>query len=67
MVRRFTVQAFCICEVLALSVKDLLKMKLEFPKIFASLFKNVRSRLHKELALKIEIIKKHEETKVEKA
>ena len=66
MVRRFTVQAFENCEVLAMTVKDLLKMKLEFPKIFAELFKNVRKRLHKELALKIEVIKAHEQSKMAK-
>ena len=53
MIRRFTVLAFGNCEVLALPIKDLLKMKLEFPKIFSILFKNVRQLLHKELALKL--------------
>lgn len=33
-IRRFTILAFSNCEVLALAVKDLVKMKLEFPNTF---------------------------------
>ena len=42
LIRRFTVQSFGVCELLALSIKDLLKMKFEFPKLFDELFSDVR-------------------------
>lgn len=42
MIRRFTMQAMAYCELLSLSVRDLLKMKLEFPKYFDELFKDVK-------------------------
>lgn len=42
MIRRFTVLAFTNCELLALSVKDIFKMKLEFPLAFAEIFDDVR-------------------------
>ena len=41
-------------------------MKLEFPKIFVLLFKDVRKTLNKELSLKIELIKQHETDKISK-
>ncbi len=44
--RHFTVQAFGICELLAMSIKDLLKIKLEFPKVFSDLFHNCRQQLN---------------------
>ena len=52
--------AFETCDLLALLVRDLIKMKLEFPKIFDELFNEIPNRLKKELMLKIEIIKKEE-------
>jgi hypothetical protein len=38
LIRRFTVLAMSTCDFLTLSIKDLMKMKLEFPKIFMSIF-----------------------------
>lgn len=64
MIRRFTVLATVNCDLLTLSIRDLLKMKLEFPKIFLQLFKGVRKQLNTELDLKIEVIKLHEESKL---
>ena len=34
LIRRFTVQSFYLCDVLALSIADLLNMRLEFEKVF---------------------------------
>lgn len=58
--RRFTVLAFGNCEILALAVKDLVKMKLEFPQTFIQLFEDVETQLKEYLMLKLEIIKKFE-------
>jgi Ion channel len=66
LIRRFTVLANVNCDLLTLSIRDLLKMKLEFPKIFADLFKGIRKTLNTELGKKIAIIKEHEETKISK-
>lgn len=52
-------------ELLTISFKDLIKMKLEFPKVFADLFLNVRKRMNKELSLKLEMIRECEAAKVE--
>jgi hypothetical protein len=60
MTRRFTVQAFANCDLLALSVKDILKMKLEFPNAFSDIFNDVRLQLKKDLLLKLEVIKQGE-------
>lgn len=60
LIRRFTVQAFDQCEMLALSLADVIKMKLEFPRVFLELFYNAKERLRRELILKIEAIKNHE-------
>lgn len=57
MVRRFTVLAFSHCDLLSLPIRDLLKMKLEFPKVFSQLFKNIRSKLNHELRMKVEMIR----------
>lgn len=57
MIRRFTVLAFENIELLSLSLKDLLKMKLEFPHVFEDLFKAVQQDLKKQLLLKLEVIK----------
>lgn len=37
-IRRFTTLAMVNCDLLSISLRDLLKMKLEFPKVFAELF-----------------------------
>lgn len=51
---------FSNCELLALSIKDLMKMKLEFPYDFIELFSNVKDRLNRELVIKLEIIRRAE-------
>jgi hypothetical protein len=51
------VQAFSTCDLLQLSISDLFKMKLEFPRIFNELFNNSRDQLRRDLMLKIEVIK----------
>lgn len=56
-IRRFTVQAFDNCELLGLTLSDLLKMKYEFPKFFKELFDGSRDKLRKDLVLKFEVIK----------
>ena len=58
--RRFTVQAFDCCELLGISINDLIKMKLEFPKYFNELFKDSRDILRKNLTLKFELTKHSE-------
>jgi hypothetical protein len=60
LIRRFTVQAFYLCDVLALSIQDLVNMKLEFPKVFHEMFRTAKERLRRELILKIEAIKNQE-------
>ena len=60
LVRRFTVQAFGICELLALAIKDLIKMKLEFPRVFSDLFSGISHELKHQLFLKIEVLKQGE-------
>ncbi len=60
LIRRFTVQAFDVCDILSLSLGDIVKMKLEFPRVFYDLFYNARERLRREMILKIEAIKNHE-------
>ena len=60
MVRRFTVYALDNCEMLILTIDEMEKMRLEFPDIYADLFKGAYERLHKELIIKLEIIKKEE-------
>ena len=50
--RLFTVQAFGNCDLLTLSMRDLLKMKLEFPRMFDLLFENIRKKLEEEIILK---------------
>ena len=60
LVRRFTVLANGDCELLTLSLKDLLKMKIEFPSAFQDLFKDARSLLSTHLLLKLEALKKSE-------
>ena len=57
MIRRFTVQAFEPCEILGLSINDLLKMKYEFPRQFEEIFDSVRERFRRDLILKFEVIK----------
>lgn len=49
LIRRFTVQSFYLCDVLALSIADLLNMRLEFEKIFKELFRTAKVRLRREL------------------
>ena len=56
LIRRFTVQSFYICDLLALSLGDLLNMRLEFEKIFKQLFRTAKERLRRELVLKIEAV-----------
>jgi CRP-like cAMP-binding protein len=65
LIRHFTVQAFGICELLTLSLKDLLKMKFEFPKIFEDLFRDVHKRLTRELSVKVENIRLGEALRLE--
>ena len=60
LIRRFTVQSFFLCDVLALSIADLLNMRLEFEKVFKELFRTAKERLRRELILKIEAIKNFE-------
>ena len=57
LIRQFTVQAFSTCDLLQLSISDLFKMKLEFPRIFNELFLNSRDQLRRDLMLNIEVIK----------
>jgi hypothetical protein len=59
-VRRCTTMAFFNCELLALGVKDLSKMKLEFPQTFSQLFDNIETESKETLMLKLECIKKTE-------
>lgn len=59
-IRRFTVQTFSFVELLALSIKDIMKMKLEFPHAFRDLFSNVKKRLKEELFFKLDVIKQWE-------
>ena len=66
-IRRFTVQAFEVCELLSISTGDLLRMKFEFPKHFQELFDNCRQRLSKDLILKFEVIKHSEMSLANKA
>jgi hypothetical protein len=58
------VQTHLNCEILTISIRDLLKMKLEFPKIFGELFHDVSKKFHKELGLKIQTIRQHEKVKM---
>lgn len=44
LVRRFTTLAIGNCDLLTLSIRDLLKMKLEFPKVFGQFFKDAYKR-----------------------
>lgn len=64
LVRFFTVQAFENCDILVLPFRDILKMKLEFPKVFFQLFEDVKALFNRELKLKLEIIRKSEEVKL---
>lgn len=50
---RFTAQTFCLCELLLLSLHDLFRMKLEFPKDFEELFRFAVDGYNKDLMLKI--------------
>ena len=59
-IRRFTVQAFYLTDILALSISDVFNMKLEFPKIFYEMFRTAKERLRRELIIKIEAIKNFE-------
>ena len=54
--RRFTVQATKNCDMLVLSIKDILQMKLEFPSAFREIFMNSKLRLESELLYKFEVI-----------
>lgn len=67
LVRRFTTLAFGNCELLALAVKDLVKMKMEFPNTFIQLFENVETVLKELLMLKLECIKKTELDQLQKS
>lgn len=51
---------FSKSELLAMTVKDLLKMKLEFPYAFNELFTGVKERLNRELLIKLELIRRAE-------
>jgi hypothetical protein len=59
LLRSFTAQAFCLCELLLLSVSDLFRMKLEFPRHFDDLFKYAANGYNKDLMLKIQVIKQN--------
>jgi len=50
--RKFTVQALTKCELLILSIKDIDRMKVEFPEIFEELFTNSFRRLKKAIKQK---------------
>lgn len=66
LIRRFTTLAKGNCDLLTLSIRDLLKMKLEFPKVFAHLFQDVRKKLNRELGMKIDMIREYEQDMIEK-
>ena len=57
MLRRFTVQAIENCELLAISIMDLLKMKLEFPQAFLQIVESGKNALKKELMCKLQVIR----------
>ena len=40
-----------------MTIRDLLKLKLEFPKVFAELLVGAREKLIKDITLKLEVIK----------
>ena len=46
LIRRFTVMSLENCELLTLSVKDILKMRLEFPNIFAKIIEDLFKIFH---------------------
>ena len=56
-VRRFTMRALDKCDMLCVSVTDLLKMKMEFPKCFSEIFHKCKDRLRYDLTLKFEVIR----------
>ena len=56
MLRRFTVQAAENCDLLGLSLSDLLKMKLEFPEQFKEISDSALINLQSELTLKLSLI-----------
>lgn len=62
MVRRFTVQAIENCEMQVLRIDDLEKMKIEFPECFSDMFNGANDRLKKELILKVDVIRKCEQS-----
>lgn len=55
--RIFTVQALESCELLALKIQDLEKIKFEFPDIFTEFFMNAFNRLKKAVKQKNKVIK----------
>lgn len=66
-IRRFTVQALEQCDLLCISIEDMLKMKLEFPKCFREIFEKVKETLRKELTIKFEVIRFTETAKAEQS
>ena len=56
MLRRFTVLAAENCDLLGLTLSDLLKMKLEFPEQFKEISDSAVKNLKSELMLKLSLI-----------
>ena len=57
LLRRFTVQAAENCDLLGLTLSDLLKMKLEFPEQFKEISESAVKNLKSELMLKLSLIR----------
>ena len=63
LIRKFTVMAAENCDLLALTLKDLLKMKLEFPEAFMEIANNAVKNLKSESLLKVSLTRLAEENK----
>ena len=57
MLRRFTVQAAENCDLLGLTLSDMLKMKLEFPEQFKEISDSAVKNLTSELTLKLSLVR----------
>jgi hypothetical protein len=55
--RRFTVQSFDNADLLSLNIKDLCKMKLEFPLYFKEIVDDAVAKINNELMLKLEVLR----------
>ncbi len=56
--RRFTVRALVNCEMFTLTIKELEKMKLEFPEMYVELFDGAHRKFQRELIFKYEYMKR---------